>query len=231
MKLPQLIIHMTQLNSISNNILDLTDPVTVTILIDGCKRGDRKIQEILYKEMYSGCMSIALRYTDNKVDAEDVLSIAFTKVFNKINTIDTSNHRIAKWIRTIVINTALDHIRKYNKTSNMTCSIDETYTHGLGDTYSPQSRSIYIDETFSESIDGEYIMKIIQELPPCYRTVFNLSVFEGLTHKQIATKLGINEGTSKSNLSKARMKLRDKLIKLQEDDELSILTNRKYEYS
>jgi RNA polymerase sigma-70 factor (ECF subfamily) len=166
-------------------------------IVDKCVKGNRKAQRKLYETFYGKMMGVCYRYTSNKEDAKDVLQDGFIKVFCSINKYKF-NGSLEGWIRRIMVNTAIDHYRK-NKTIFFIEDED----------------GILLDKAKIESENGIYskfgeevIMKSIELLSPAYKTVFNLNVIEGFQHKEIAQKLGISEGTSKSNLAKAKIKLR-----------------------
>jgi len=207
-------------------IFNLSKKSHIQKIIDGCVRGDRRIQQQLYEMMYGKMMAVAWRYSNKKSVAEDILSDAFVKVFTRINTVDVNRGNLEGWIRSIVVFTGIDYIRRYNKINFLTDSIDDTFDDEENSDHI--FNKISKNEDFSEKIDGEYILKMIQDLSPAYQLVFNLSVVEGLQHKEIAEKLGISEGTSKSNLSKAKKNLQEKIIKRYSDDEEKILFLENY---
>ncbi len=161
-------------------------------LLDGCCRGDRLYQKQLYELFYGKMMSVCLRYAKDHEEAKDMLNEGFMKVFKNIQKYKAT-HSLESWIRRIMINNAIDHYRKYKKHRNQ-IDITEVYDYSN-------------DETISSDLSVQEIMKLIQKLSPAYKTVFNLYVVDGYNHREIAEKLGISEGTSKSNLSKARAKL------------------------
>ena len=139
--------------------------------------------------------AICLHYSNNYADAQDVLQDGFVKVFGKISQFEGTGS-IAGWIRRIMINTALEKLRgqKYF------LEIDEV----------KEENGLQYDEIV-DTISADDLVKIIQELSPQYRVVFNLYAIEGYSHKEIGQMLGISEGTSKSNLSRARTILQQKV--------------------
>lgn len=176
--------------------MDLKDPNIERDIVKKCVNGNRKAQEQLYKFYYGRMMGVCYRYSSNADDAKDLLQEAFTKVFRGLKKY-SSTGSLEGWIRRIVVNTAIDRHRKSKK------------AHFIND--DPQ----LLDNNNQESADTIYsqfgeadIMEAIQQLSPAYKTVFNLYVFENLQHKEIAERLNINEGTSKSNLAKARQNLK-----------------------
>ena len=172
-------------------------------IIAGCKLGKRKAQHELYNR-YSGSMfGVALRYSRNKSEAEDVLQEAFIRIFKYIKSFEGRNQgSLSAWIKTIVINTTLSYNRN-NKKHHYTEDVDEVQV-GENPVFDISSDSD-TDERKNK------IMKAMQQLPHGYRTVFNLYSLEGYTHKEIAEILDISQNTSKSQLSKARKYLRNLL--------------------
>lgn len=139
-------------------------------------------------------MSITLRYSDSRDEAVGILNDAFMKVFQNIRKYD---HRrsFKPWLRQIIINTAIDHYHRKQKRDREVLN-NEIMENSPG------------EETIMSGINYDEIIGMIRRLSPAYRTVFNLHVIEGYTHEEIAEKLGISTGTSKSNLAKARKNLR-----------------------
>jgi len=140
-----------------------------------------------------------MRYTNNQEEAEDVLQEGFIIVFEKMHQFKMQGS-LEGWIRKIMVNKALEHLRKNNKVFRV-ISIEH-----VKDTF-------VVEEDILDTIATNDLLKIIQELPPAYKMVFNLYVFEGMNHKEIATHIGIAEGTSKSNLSDARTLLKKKIAR------------------
>lgn len=162
-------------------------------LINDCKKNDIKAQELLYKHYAPKMFSVCLKYSRNYVEAQDHLQDAFLLVFDKIKQFEFKGS-FDGWIKKVFINHVLQQYR--NKT--FLSLIDEDVVEEV---------EIEIEETISM----EFLTKIIQELPDRYRLVFNLNVFENYSHQEIATSLGITTGTSKSNLARAKMILKDKI--------------------
>jgi RNA polymerase sigma factor (sigma-70 family) len=180
------------------------DDHTLVSLIDGCKKHIRGSQKMLYEHFYSFSMRICLRYSFQQEDAIEILNDGFMKVFSKIDKYDPALS-FQGWLRKIMVNTAIDHYRK-NKKYLKNKPIDELNGEEQ-DNISDSNDSIVAKLSYSE------IIGIVQQLSPSYRAVFNLYVIDGYNHKEIAEKLGITEGASKSNLSKARERLRQMLKK------------------
>jgi RNA polymerase sigma factor (sigma-70 family) len=163
-------------------------------LIKGCMEGNRRMQEELYNRFSPRMYAVCLRYAGNAEEAEDILQEGFIKIFKKLDSF-RGDGSFEGWIRRIFVNTAIEHFRRKRYLMPVTEKEENTlegkYTSVLDD------------------LAAKDIMALIQELSPGYRTVFNMYVVEGYTHKEIADMLGISEGTSKSQLSRAKVILQD----------------------
>lgn len=180
--------------------MNLDHTYTIDSLLEGCKRGERKAQESLYKTMASRMMAVCLRYAKDTFEAEDILQMGFVKVFQKVSEF-RGEGSFEGWIRRIMVNTAIESYRKNLRSLNVV-DIDEVYDQ-------PQN-------TFDMSgLELKDLLNLVQELSNGYRMVFNMYVIEGYSHKEIAEQLGITEGASKSQLSRARAILKDKIIKME----------------
>ena len=173
-------------------------------IVEGCIANNRKCQEQLFKLFYGKMLSVCIRYIPDRDSAQEVLQEGFIKVFDKIGAFDHKGS-LEGWIRRIVVNTAIDHIRKSKKDPFRTDQ-DDDFKLGASDPM------VEMEELQLLELKAELAMKAIQQLSPAYRTVFSLYVLEDYSHKEIAEKLGISEGTSKSNLAKAKMNLQRILI-------------------
>lgn len=169
-------------------------------LINGCINNSRQAQELLYKRFYGPMASICLRYTRNEEDAIEVLHNGFLKVYKNIHTYDSSKASLYTWIRTIVINSAIDFIRQRDKFSKI--ELEKAEEPG-------------IDAEALHRMSARELLKLVQQLSPATQTVFNLYVIEGYNHREIANLVGISEGTSKWHLSEARRQLQLLLQTLQ----------------
>ena len=169
-------------------------------VIDGCKKDDRKSQELLYRSFYRVMMNLCLRYTKNEADALEVLNTGFYKVFKNIRRYDTGQATIYTWIRTVIINNCLDFI-KAKQAHKQTGEME-------------QAADIHVPPSVINSMSASEILKLVRELPPATQAVFNLYVLEGYTHMEIAGLMNISDGTSKWHLSEARKKLQ-KMLKEQ----------------
>lgn len=174
-------------------------------LIAGCKIGDRKAQRRVFELFYGKMKAVCMRYTRNVELAEDLVQDGFIKVFSSIERFDGKGS-FEGWIRRIIVNLAIDHFRKQKHDFLLLNENQE-----LDDFLEPEEDEV--DDTPAYDFKPEDIMAAMQQLTPAYRTIFNLYVFENMTHKDIAEALSINVGTSKSNLAKARRNLKQILLK------------------
>jgi len=177
----------------------------IKVILEGCKRGQRDAQKKLYRIYYSYAMAIALRYSSNYDNAVEMTNDGFLKVYrdlkNFVPRYDKTVAAFMGWFKKIVVNACIDHIRKYNR-KEMMATVDANNLT-LADER----------ETAEQMLQHKEIIKCIQQLSPIYKAVFNLHVIEGFSHAEIAEKLNISEGTSKSNLFKARQNLQQLLQK------------------
>jgi RNA polymerase sigma factor (sigma-70 family) len=178
-------------------------PMTEVEIIHGCLKQDRSCQKQLYEGFYGKMMGVCLRYAKNRDEAKDILNEGFMKVFTGLRSYNHTGS-FEGWIRRIIVNTAIDHLRK-NRQEYLI--VNTVYANQVGTTKVEEVD----EEDLFRNIRQEDIIQAIQELSPAYRTVFNLYVMEEFTHKEIAEKLDISEGTSKSNLSKAKFNLKKNL--------------------
>lgn len=162
-------------------------------LINGCVKQDRKSQKMLYKAFYGFSMAICLRYTGDRDEAAEVMNQGFFKVFTKIDSFD-ADRPFKAWLGRIMMNTSIDHYRANLK---MAYADDLEAAEHIGDVNMADNNLNYND-----------LLAMVQKLPQAYRTVFNMFAIDGYSHEEIAAMLNINVGTSKSNLFKARLKLK-----------------------
>jgi RNA polymerase sigma factor (sigma-70 family) len=170
--------------------------------IEGCKKGDSTAQRKVFDHFSSKMYAVCCRYVKDKMEAEDVLVTAFTKVFQRINQFK-SEGSFEGWIRRIVVNESLTWLRQH-KYMQVETDIEAA-------DYEPDYQIL------DDHLQAEDLMKLIDGLPAGYKVVFNLYAIEGYSHKEIADQLGINENTSKSQLSRARVYLQKQLALLQDD--------------
>lgn len=174
-------------------------------IVQGCVREDRTCQQKIFEMYYGKMMSACLRYISDRDEAQDVLQDGFIKVFNSIAKFDF-NGSFEGWLRRIIVNTAIDHIRKKKKDIFQVTDHEFIINNFTEEAYNEDNESIY------SNLKKNEILEAITQLSPAYKTVFNMYVIDGYSHQQIADILNINIGTSKSNLAKARMKLQ-KILK------------------
>lgn len=173
----------------------------LNILIAACKIKDPASQKALFYHVYDFGFSIARRYANSKEEAEEIANDGFYKMLDKI---DSYNEEIPfmMWLRKIMINTGIDHYRKTQKKSNKIKIEDRGEVKNLG----------------AVKLDKEYLLSFLNRLSPKYKMVFVLHVMEGYSHLEIAKKLNISRGTSKSNLSKARMQLKKMISEFEQKE-------------
>jgi RNA polymerase sigma-70 factor (ECF subfamily) len=170
-----------------------------SLLIAGCLREERWAQKALYETYYGKLLGVCLRYSNSNDDARDILNEGFVKVFRYLDRYKVGTS-LECWMRRIMINTAIDFYRKEMR-------------HKSDDLETAQYKAS--EESDVESnYSAQEILKVIQKLPPAYRAVFNLYAIEGYAHKEVADALGITESTSRSNLVKARAKLKELLTEM-----------------
>lgn len=165
-----------------------------TEIIQACIRKERWAQRKLYEAYYSSMMGVCLRYAGNADEAKDILHEGFIKVFKHLSKYEPGTSLTA-WIRRIMVNTAIDIYRKNIR--RRTENIEQAYDISSNDA-----------DAISQCSEQE-ILEAVQLLSPAYRAVFNLYAIEGYPHKEIGAMLGITESTSRSNLVKARLKLKE----------------------
>ena len=177
--------------------MQITNEHLLKLLITSCKEGKRTSQKELYKQFFSYAMNICLHYSRNREEAQEILNDGFLKVFQNLHQYRFQG-AFKSWLRKIMVRTAIDYHRKYHKQEE-TLEIRHLNEPSVGN---PAEFRLDLDE----------VLAIIQQLPASYRMTYMLHVVEGYSHPEIAKRLGVSVGTSKSNLAKARKKL-EKLLK------------------
>jgi RNA polymerase sigma factor (sigma-70 family) len=167
-------------------------------LVEGCKKGQHPAFEALYNKYAKRMMAIALRYCNTTFEAEDIVQESFIKVFEKINTFENKGS-FEGWLKRIVVNYSINH---FHKTSKERAFEDSSEIELADEQTVPLLSELSKDDLLSS----------LQLLPLGYRTVFNLYVIEGYSHKDIAALCKINEGTSRSQLAKAKILLKGILV-------------------
>jgi RNA polymerase sigma-70 factor (ECF subfamily) len=170
-------------------------------LIAGCIRQERSAQRQLYERYSSRMFAVCLRYAKDRDSALDILQDGFIAVFSKLESYKNEGS-FEGWMRKIFVNTALMSLRKHDLLKN------------AEDIDAPGS-DIPVDANILERMDGHRLMKLISQMPVGFRTVFNLSVIDGFSHQEIAQKLNISEGASRSQLSRARVWLQERIKKME----------------
>ncbi|MDF2433900.1 MAG: hypothetical protein JWP44_3531 [Mucilaginibacter sp.] len=167
-------------------------------LIRGCIKQDRKCQKMLYKAFYGFSMGICLRYAGNRDEAAEVMNQGFFKVFTNIERFDMSRPFKA-WLGKIMMNVSIDFYR---------ANLKIAYTEDID-----KAEDVSDHELADKNLHYNDLLAMVQQLPQAYRTVFNLFAIDGYSHEEIGEMLNINAGTSKSNLHKARQKLKQMILK------------------
>jgi len=178
--------------------------LTETEIVEGCKKGNPAAQEALYHTYCSRMKMICLRYVRHTSEADDLFHESLIKVFSKIHSYKGEGS-FAGWIRTITVHTAIDHYHKENKikkTDDRFLSDDTSEDDACDDQFTRMAQELQVDD----------LLKIINKLPAGYRMIFNLYAIENYSHKEIGSMLNISEGTSKSQLSKARKQLKEWIL-------------------
>jgi RNA polymerase sigma factor (sigma-70 family) len=172
-------------------------------ILEGCRNGNPAMQKIVYEKYVPKMYSICLRYTGNREDARDLMHDGFIKVFSNFKSYREES-TLDAWITRVIINNTLNQLRKKNKE----LSHQKEYQLEL------KNEQEYIeDDNYLEKFTSNDIKLAIMKLPQGQRTVLNLYVFEDYSHKEIASLTGISEGTSKSQLARARITLKELLLK------------------
>lgn len=166
-------------------------------LIDGCRKGDRAFQKALYERYCRKMLVVCLRYSKTTAEAEDILQEAFVKVFNALKDFRQES-KLETWITRIMVNTALNAQRR------------KLYLYPMVDV---QEIDVPDTELSVSGINFNQLLEMIQTLPHGCQIVFNLFAIEGFSHKEIAERLGISEGTSKSQFARAKSLMQAKLLK------------------
>lgn len=189
------------MNPVSNQSISESD------LINGCIEGNRRMQEELYRRFSPRMYAVCLRYAGMAEEAQDILQEGFVKVFKKIETF-RSEGSFEGWMRRIFVNTAIEHFRRKKYLQPVTEKEENTL----------EGNYLSVLDNLAE----RDILDLVQQISPGYRTVFNMYVVEGYSHKEIAEMLGISEGTSKSQLSRAKVILQDLVRKFLEGKRIRV---------
>lgn len=161
-------------------------------------KGERAAQEKLYVKNYNYAISIAMRYGGSRLEAQEVVNDAFINMFKRLDSFDLERE-FKPWFRRIVVNASIDYYRKYHKST------------ALDDALEIMENDSAIEAEVLDDLSNEDIMKAVQALPPSYRMAFSMHVVDGFKLEEIAESLDISVGSVKSNLFKAKAKLKDLL--------------------
>lgn len=162
-------------------------------IIEGCRQNNRLAQEQLYQLFYADLMRIALRYVINQTDAQDVLNTSMLKVFKKIDSFQGTHENFGGWVKRIVVHQSIDFIRCRKSFNERHITLDVL----------PEKE---FDQNWED--DPSYILKLLEALPEIEKTVFNLSLIEGYSHKDISEMLSISVANSKWKLHSAKKKMK-----------------------
>ncbi|WP_428329724.1 RNA polymerase sigma factor [Mucilaginibacter sp.] len=179
----------------------LEQTYTIDQLITRCKANERKAHELLYKQFASKMMGVCLRYATDRMEAEDMLQNGFVKVFQKLDDY-RGDGSFEGWVRRIMVHSSIEYYRKHHKMMQLV-ELDDA----AGQTSA--------NPLATSKLAANELLALIQQLSPGYRMVFNLYAIEGYSHKEISEIMGITEGASKSQLSRARSVLKEQVLKLE----------------
>src|SRR3569833_3148678 len=170
---------------------------TIDTLVNKCKAGERKAQEMLYKQFAAKMLGVCMRYATDRMEAEDMLQNGFIRVFQKMNDY-RGEGSFEGWVRRIMVLSSIEYFRKHHK---MMQAVD------MDEVDEPS-----VNPMAMANLDAKDLIALIQQLAPGYRMVFNLYAIEGYSHKEIGEIMNITEGASKSQLSRARTILKEQIV-------------------
>src|ERR1700712_4772147 len=170
---------------------------TIEDLVERCKANERKAQEMLYKQFASKMLGVCMRYAADKMEAEDMLQNGFIRVFQKLADF-RGEGSFEGWIRRIMVHSSIEYYRKHHKMLQV-ADLDE-------------HNEPSVNATAMANLGAKDLMALIQRLSPGYRMVFNLYAIEGYSHREIGEIMGMTEGASKSQLSRARGILKEQIV-------------------
>lgn len=180
-------------------------------LIAACRNGSAAAMKTLYEGYYSTMLGICRRYAPKKVDAEDLLHDGFMKIFKDIGTF-AGKGSFEGWMKKVMINTVLSHLRKIKKEN--TVELNDYLMLDSDFTDEGQLTNAETELILNTGFSKEELIEILKTLPPGYQQVLNLHVIDGYQHNEIAEMLGINAGTSKSQLNRGRKMMKRKLAEI-----------------
>jgi RNA polymerase sigma factor (sigma-70 family) len=179
--------------SVSGNATELEQ------LIQGCIRNERSAQEKLYRLFYPKMMALVRRYIDQDEQAEEVMNNGYLRAFQKIKQYNFQGS-FEGWLRKIVFHAVADYVKQNAKYSSQIVLVE---------------KDEYVHKDHADKLYYDQLVQLVQALPDATRTVFNMYVMDGFTHKEIGNLLGISEGTSKWHLSEGRRVLKEKIERLE----------------
>jgi RNA polymerase sigma factor (sigma-70 family) len=187
-----------------SNLKNLPTKQDLEHIIRGCLQANRESQKDFYQYFYGFSMAICMRYCNSKDDAMEVVNDGFMKIYRELVNFkpryDNYEASLKGWMKSIFVNTSIDHFRKNSK-SYLVSEMQESHFE-----------MEHTGETAIDKMSYKEIMDVVQQLSPVYRTIFNLFVIDGFKHEEIASRLKISVGTSKSNLSKAKANIQKMLM-------------------
>ena len=173
--------------------------INIQLIVEGCRRGNRNSQRILFEHFFGYGMNVCLCYAKNREEAEEILNNGFLKVFRFIDKYD-SEYSFTTWLRRIMVNTAIDYHRANQKALRF---LELKAAADVEESEIPMPKLS----------PDEDVLPVLQKLSPRYRMVFNLHVMEGYRHDEIAEMLGISSSASRSNLVRAKRQLKTIILK------------------
>lgn len=188
-------------------IVQLNMPIpayTEQEIIAGCRKQNRQYQEALYHCYYSTLAKICFRYAGHTEDAEQLVHDGFMRIFTRIDSYKGSGS-FEGWMKRVTINCCLDHLRTRDSKNARITHVNQE----------PADLEVAIHDNALDSIGYKQLLVLIQELPPMTRTVFNMFVFDGMSHKEISTLLDISIGTSYWHVNQARTMMQKKINKIE----------------
>ena len=183
--------------------LDINNADDAMIIVKGCVKNDRKYQQILYNQTFTNMIGTCMSYSSDYDEAKDYVQEGYVKVFDRIGSYQPTGSLVS-WIKRIIVNNLIDSLRK--KAKFKFSDIDDMQIDSADDS------DEVLERIARKEQNAARIVELLQKLSPMYRAVFNMYVVEELSHSQIAERLGISVGTSKSNLAKAKMRLKQMFI-------------------
>ena len=182
-----------------SNMNAMNTDINLNRMWEGCLQNDRKQQEALYRALAPKMLAVCMRYANDKDEAQDILQEGFIKMFNNVHKY-RGDGNLEGWIRRIMVHTA---ISRYRKLKPMVL-VEDMAEEGAMSTAAQNANNLEVND----------LMKLVQQLPQAYRSVFNMYAVEGYSHQEIGNKLGITELLSRTTLYRARNILKEKLSQL-----------------